>query len=115
MRLADVTFTSHSGDLIAHITGEIDHSNADDLGNALAGSLSNQSRGLIVDLSDVDYLDSAGIQLIYRLRESLSARRQRLALVIPTKSPAHDALRLAGVAKHVESIETLDDALDALG
>jgi len=113
--LADVEFASHSGDLIAHITGEIDHSNADDLASALTASLSNESHGLIVDLSGVDYLDSAGIQLIYRLRESLSARRQRLALVIPAKSPAHDALRFAGVAKHVESIESLEDALGALG
>jgi anti-anti-sigma factor len=114
VRLADVEFGSRGIDVIARVTGEIDLSNAIDLESALVGAVSNHSRALIVDLSNVRYLDSAGIQLIYRLRESLHARRQRLAVVIPKGSPAHDALRLAGVAEHVETIETLDDATHAL-
>jgi anti-anti-sigma factor len=115
VRLAEVKFTPRGADLLAHVSGEIDLSNANDLGNTLTAALSNHSRALIVDLSDLEYLDSAGIALIYRLGESLLVRRQRLALVIPTSSPAHDALRFAGVAEHVETIETLDDALSALG
>jgi anti-anti-sigma factor len=114
MRLADVEFSSRSVGVIAHVTGEVDVSNAGDFENVLTGALSNHSRALIVDLTDVDYLDSAGIQLIYRLRESLRARRQRLALVIPTSSPAHTTLRLAGIASHVETVETVDDALSAV-
>lgn len=114
MRLAEVKFASPGLDVIGHVAGEIDLSNASDLENTLIGAVSNRSRALIVDLSDVEFLDSAGIQLVYRLRESLRARRQGLALVIPERSPAHDALRLAGVAQHVETIETLDDALAAL-
>ena len=114
MRLADVEFDSRGIDVIARVSGEIDLSNANDLESALIGAMSNHSRALIVDLSHVQYLDSAGIQLIYRLRESLRARRQRLAVVIPNRSPAPEALRLAGVAEHVETIETLDDAVHAL-
>jgi anti-anti-sigma factor len=112
--LADIKFTSRGVDVIAQVTGEIDHSNADDLGNAIASTLNNSSRALILDLSNVEYLDSAGIKLIYRLGESLRARRQRLQLVIPSSSPAYDALRFAGVAEHLETIETLDDAFTAL-
>src|SRR5947199_7898083 len=114
VRLADVEFDSRGIDVIARVSGEIDLSNANDLESALIGAMSNHSRALIVDLSHVQYLDSAGIQLIYRLRESLRARRQRLAVVIPNRSPAPEALRLAGVAEHVETIETLDDAVHAL-
>ena len=59
----------------------------------------------------MDFLDSAGIQLIYQLREDLRARGQILQLVVASTSPTHDALTLAGVTHHVEIVETLDDAL----
>lgn len=113
MNLADVQFSSRAVGVVASISGEIDLSNADDLGKALEAAPGN-SPGLIVDLSGVEYLDSAGIHLIYRLRESLNARKKTLVLVVPTRSPSHDALRLAGVAQHVETVETLDDALSSL-
>jgi anti-anti-sigma factor len=109
--LADVQFSDRGQALIAHMTGEIDLSNADQIGAAIALEMSNSSLALVFDLSDMDYLDSAGIRLIYQLRESLRARGQSLRLIIPAASPANDALRLAGVLQHIETVETLDDAL----
>jgi anti-sigma B factor antagonist len=101
--------------MVAHLTGEIDLSNAGTIGDAVAETLANHSAGLVLDLTDVDYLDSAGIQLIYRLREDLRVRGQFLRLVIADGSPANDALRLAGVEHHVETAETVDGALQELG
>lgn len=65
---------------------------------------------MVLDLSQLSYLDSAGIQLIYTLRENLSVRGQTLQLVIPSSSAAHDALRLAGVLHQVPTAETVEDA-----
>lgn len=114
MRLADVRL-SNSGDVVlAALSGELDLSNAGNIGRAITEAVPNSSRGLIVDLGAVDYLDSAGIRLIYELREKVRTRGQTLLLVIPANSPAKDALRLAGVADHVESAETVDDALREL-
>lgn len=100
--------------MVARLTGELDLSNAEDVGRALADAVPNHALALVVDLSQVEYLDSAGIQLIYRLRESLRARGQTLHLVIPTASAANDALRLAGVERHVETIQSVDEALGEL-
>jgi anti-anti-sigma factor len=109
--LADVRFT-HSGQaLVAQLTGEVDLSNAESLRTAITEATPNQSLALVFDLSQVDYLDSAGIQLIYQLRADLRARGQSLRLVIPASSPATDALRLAGVSRHLETVETLEAAL----
>jgi anti-sigma B factor antagonist len=110
MRLADVEFDSSDRGVVARITGEIDLSNAASLGAALVDAMPNHEQGLVLDMSSVEYLDSAGIQLIYQLRERLRARGQNLALVIPTLSPAHDALRLAGLTQHVEMAETVEEA-----
>ena len=114
MRLADVEFRSRGHIVIAHITGEVDLSNAGELGTALIDAVANDTWALVLELSDVEHLDSAGIQLLYHLRADLQARGQTLRLVIPPRSAAHDALRLAGVSHHIQLADTVDDALGEL-
>src|SRR5437868_5741264 len=97
--------------MVASMTGEIDLSNAEDVRAAIVGALPNHSLALVLDLSSVVYMDSATVRLIYHLREDLRARGQALRLVVPTASPANDALRLAGVRHQVETLETVADAL----
>lgn len=115
MRLGDVTFSDQDGVQVAQLSGEVDLSNSDSIGNAIAETMPNHMLGLILDLTQLRYLDSAGIHLIYRLRERLRARGQSLALVVPTGSPSNDALRLAGVTLHVPISQTLQGALQETG
>lgn len=72
-------------------------SNAAQLRDELNAATSNDALGLVLDLSDVDYLDSAGIHLIHRLRDGLRTHGQQLRLVIPRDSLVNDTLRLAGL------------------
>jgi anti-anti-sigma factor len=109
--LADLQFSDHGRAAVARLTGEIDLSNAQNIRGAIGHAMPNHALGLVLDLSEVDFLDSAGIQLIYQLREDLRARGQILQLVIPPTSPTSDALMLGGIAHHVDIIETPDDAL----
>ena len=111
MRISDVHFSDHGHAVVARVTGEIDLSNADDIGTSIALEMPNHARTLVLDLSEIEYLDSAGIRLIYRLTEKLRSRGQALRLVIPASSPANDTLRLAGVAGTIEILETADQAL----
>lgn len=110
MRLADLHFTSRDGYVIGSVVGEIDMSNAEELARALTDGTPHDVLGLVLDLSGIDYLDSAGIHLIYRLGESLRTRSLRLALVVPRASPVFDALRLAGIEWHLTVLENLADA-----
>ncbi len=114
MTLGDLRTSSQDGIVTARVTGEIDMSNAEAIRSAITDAMPNEAFGLAVDLSEVDYLDSAGIYLLYRLRESLRARGQSMRLVIPQASPVTDALRLAGVAAHLEAVETVEEAVEAL-
>jgi anti-anti-sigma factor len=114
MTQADVRMTEAPGALVAQLTGEIDMSNAEDLGAAVIGATPPEASGVVLDLSGVDYMDSAGIFVIYSLRASLSARGQSLILVIPSRSPVRDALRLAGTARAGETVEAVEEALRAL-
>ncbi len=114
MRLADLQLIDEGYVVIARLTGELDLSNTANIGGALTESIPNAARALILDLTEVEYLDSLGIHLIYELREKLRARGQTLQLVIPAGSPANDALRLAGVSGHVATSETIEGALGEL-
>lgn len=111
MKLADIQFSDRERVVIARLTGEVDLSNADSIEAAIAEATPNHALALILDIGALDYLDSAGIHLIYKLREKLRARGQRLRLVIPADSPANDALRLAGVSRNVDTAESIDAAM----
>lgn len=111
MTLGDVQLKLQDSVLVARLTGEVDLSNARGIEDAIAVATPNHAVSVVVDLSQLGYLDSAGIQLLYRLRERLQVRGQDLRLVLPAGSPAGDALRLAGVIDQLRSSETLEEAL----
>ncbi|HEY2318934.1 MAG TPA: STAS domain-containing protein [Solirubrobacteraceae bacterium] len=111
MNLADVRFSDHDRVVVARVTGEVDLSNAESIESAITEATPNQALALILDVSALDYLDSAGIHLIYKLRERLRTRGQTLRLVIPAASPANDALRLAGVSQVVDTAQSLEAAM----
>jgi anti-sigma B factor antagonist len=114
MSLADVHISHAPGAVVARLTGEVDMSNAEELGATVIGATPNDARGVVLDLTAVDYLDSAGIYVIHGMRASLRARAQNLVLLIPADSPVHDALRLSGAEHPGEVVEHLDAALRAL-
>ena len=46
---------------LVRVHGEIDLSNAHEVSSAIGIAMGQEARGLVVDLSDITYLDSAGI------------------------------------------------------
>jgi anti-anti-sigma factor len=114
MSLADVQITLARHALIARLSGEIDMSNAEEMGATVIGATPNEASGVVLDLSAVEYLDSAGIYVVFGMRASLQARGQSMILVMPPESPVYDALRLSGVERPGETAETVDEALSTI-
>lgn len=114
MRLADMQLDLQEGLLTVRLSGEVDSSNSAELRTAITEATPNDAYGVVLDLTPVDYLDSAGIHLLFRLRESLGSRGQGLRVVVPAGSIVTDALRLAGVQGSVELDETVEAALAQL-
>ena len=67
---------------IIRVSGEIDLSNVGDLRTALDGSAEGSPRGFVVDLTEVGYIDSAGIAAIMSAYQRLTSSGGKLALVI---------------------------------
>lgn len=92
----------------ATFSGEIDLSNVDELLKEISGATPNHALGIVLNLGEVTYLDSAGLRMIQRLREDLRIRSQKLQLVIPDGSVILDVLRLAGLDWRDEIVQTVE-------
>jgi anti-sigma B factor antagonist/stage II sporulation protein AA (anti-sigma F factor antagonist) len=115
MSAGDIQFSTHEDVLVARLSGEVDMSNAPEMVSAIGNTATNDMSGVVLDLSEVEYLDSAGIHLLFTLRENFRARGQSMRLVVGADSPVNDALRLAGVSGLMPTSPDLSEALRELG
>jgi anti-anti-sigma factor len=98
MNIDETLAVATEGDvLVARLSGEIDLANAKPIGSAISGAVNNELAGVVVDLSDVTYLDSSGVHLIFDLAERLAARQQVLALAVPEGARIRRVLELVNV------------------
>ena len=112
--LADVAFSTDGDIVVASLRGEIDLSNAGEIGEAIGRRLTNDVLALVLDLTAVDYVDSAGIHVIYDLHERLRNRGQDMRVVIAPGAVIAAALRLANVPRAVGAEESVEAALGTL-
>jgi anti-anti-sigma factor len=107
--LADIAIESRDKAVVARLSGEIDMTNAAYVGGELTRSVPNEASGLIVDLTETRYIDSAGIELLFELARRLRRRRQELRLVLPPSSPLRRVLLLT----EMHTVAPLHDELDS--
>lgn len=99
------------GILVARLEGEIDLANADVVRSALVRAVSNDILGAVIDLSETAFMDSAGINALFDLRERLRVRGQEMRVVVPPESGAYAALRYAGLLETVALSDSVDAAV----
>ena len=94
--LYNLSFEEWPDLVIAILTGEVDRSNA----NAVERLLSTRTgdRRLVLDLSGLRYVDSAGIEMLLALN-----RGTALHVVLPEQAAISYALHVAGVDKLVRT------------
>jgi anti-anti-sigma factor len=112
--LAQLNFEEEGGVLIARVEGEIESVNADQLRTALARRLTNASAGLVLDLTEAAYLDSAGIELLFDLARRLRTHRQRIRLVVPIAAPMRRVLDLCDIEEVAPMDATAEAAIESL-
>jgi anti-anti-sigma factor len=70
--------------MVVHVSGEVDLANTDRLKGAIQPALSNY-RNVILDVSHLKYIDSAGLYIL--LRANTELRRNKCQLVVVGASP----------------------------
>jgi anti-anti-sigma factor len=77
----------------------------------LAGAVANEDFGLIVDLSEVTYLDSSGVTVLFELADRLQSRQQQLLAVVPDDALIKKVLRLVNLESAVPLCANLTEAV----
>jgi anti-anti-sigma factor len=113
-RLAEIDVEDRDGVHVARIDGEVDLSNVVDVGDALASAIGPDAIGLVLDMTGVRHIDSAGVRMLFDLRRRLGQRRQELALAVPAKARIHDVLDLAAVGTTVPLFDDVAAAVQAV-
>ncbi|HEV7847587.1 MAG TPA: STAS domain-containing protein [Thermoleophilaceae bacterium] len=111
----DVSIDYHGPVAVVSLTGEIDIVQAQALRERLLGAVRNEDHALVADLTQVTYLDSVGVSLMFELAERLAERQLRLAVVLPEGGLVERVLRIVNVGSVAAIHRSLDDAIADVG
>jgi len=114
MPLGDLKLESIAGLPVARLSGEIDRSNAAELGERVATAIGDQGGGLVVDLTEVAFLDSTGVRMLFELAAELKRRQQALRVVVPDGSHLGQLLDTVGLKQAAATDYTVGEAVAAL-
>ncbi len=91
-------------------SGEIDVARLGEFRAELAGAVGGAD-GLVVDLSDVSFIDSGGLGALLEVHERLRRQNRRLAVVAPRGTSPAVVLTLTGLRRRLSVFESRRDAL----
>ena len=97
-----------NGDVVVRLVGEIDLYNAAEVGAALEQIAKDRPARVVVDLTEVEFVDSTALGTLIEARKRLVNGSLVLA------SPGRDvrrALEVAGLLDHFPVRDSVDDAL----
>ena len=98
---------------VARVTGEIDLANAPRACDDLLAIAAN-AQGLVVDLTEVPYLDSAGVRILFQLARDLRRRDQTLVVTVPVGSPLRRLLKITSFHEVAPVCDGLDAAFNLI-
>jgi anti-anti-sigma factor len=81
------------------VSGEIDLSNAAVVERQILDAIPNRLDEVVLDLSGLEYIDSAGLRLLFTLGMRLTTLQIAVVLIVPTDSPVRRMIEIAGVAE----------------
>ena len=114
MPMAEVRYEREDETVVAIITGEVDMSNATSVRQEIAASVTPDDDAVIIDMSELSFIDSAGLHAMIELGTVLEERRQQLLLCLPPKSTIRRAIEIIGLPHAVAVYSERSEAMDAV-
>lgn len=99
---------------VVSLQGELDLSNVQYVEEALLEHVGDDAPGLVADLAELSYVDSAGIRLFVEVSERLRRNRQAFALAVPPDAPIGRTLSIVKLDLLVSIHQTVEDAVEGI-
>jgi anti-anti-sigma factor len=97
--------------VIAHVSGELDLAGAPETGEAIAAAVPTSARGLVVDFTALDFIDSSGIAMLFNIARRLGSRRQELRVVVRPGEAVSRVLEIVEFERAAPIHDTVDAAI----
>jgi anti-sigma B factor antagonist len=97
--------------ILARVSGELDLAGARRTGEAIAEAVPTSASGLVVDFTQLDFIDSSGVAMLFDLVRRLTGRRQQLRLVTPGGSPVARVLDIVEFERAAPVHDSVERAL----
>lgn len=110
MTLGIETEQRGDGVVVVIVHGEVDIRTAPELRDCLAQLLDDGTRRVVLDLGDVDFLDSTALSVMVGVHKRLSKRGTSLS-VVATTEPVQRVLSVTGLERVFAVHGSQDDAL----
>ncbi|HEV2781188.1 MAG TPA: STAS domain-containing protein [Actinophytocola sp.] len=98
------------GVAVLHVAGEVDLLTAGTLGERIRANLGSESRVLVLDLTEVSFLGSAGLAEIVSASQSAAERGARIMLVATNRAVLRP-MEVTGLLSVLPVFQTVDAAL----
>jgi anti-anti-sigma factor len=95
--------------VVARLSGELDISVADATGRKIADSVPSSARGVVVDMSGLEFMDSSGVSMLFALARQVGSHRQQLRVVAPPGRPVSRVLQIV----EFDRAAPVDDDVDS--
>jgi anti-sigma B factor antagonist len=99
------------GAVVVHLAGELDLYNAHLVRDELIAAAERGPERLVVELSQLTFIDSTGLGILIEARTKMPNRRA--FLLVGPGLEARRALKISGLDQHFAVHDTLDEALSA--
>jgi anti-sigma B factor antagonist len=99
---------SLDGAVVVRLGGELDLYNAEEVRTALAAAIDGSPHRIVVDMSEVEFVDSTALGVLIEARSKLG--RDGLALAGP-QLDTRRTLQVSGLDRHLPVHESVEDAL----
>ena len=95
---------------IIAVKGTIDAVTSKKVDEKVLPVIEKKESNVILDLSNIDYLSSTGMMCLIKYLVFLTDRKKVFKIVKPPKH-VHDTLKIAGIAKHFDIYDSVEEAL----
>jgi anti-anti-sigma factor len=95
---------------VVEVVGELDLATVAHW-EATVSRAARSAQTVVLDVSNVDFLDSAGVHALFRMLTSLQTQRKRLVIVAPRQGRVRRLLEILDLPSLAWVCETVDEAL----
>ena len=96
------------GATIVHLGGELDLYNAEEVRAALTQAIAGGSARVVIDMAEVEFVDSTALGVLIEARSKLAEGGLRLAA---PQFETRRTLQVSGLDRHLPVHDSVDDAL----